>query len=321
MADQSIVELRAELAATKAALAAEQERSAVLLEDAASATGMPADSQGDAPAPSRETPIFVTPARRIDKFKGQPGDATVYEWVADTRGVLATLNLPKRSQAAYVIENLSGRARQEIIGRGEETCKDPDAIFQVLLRVFGDGDSLPQIQQRFYSYRQGTHEDLVSCSLTLLSLYDRIVQWDPTFRLSREKAMKERLAEAVQDEGLRRELRRLNVESPDLRYFHFRDRALQWMGRTTTSQTRRDLTQQEMQLSETTDLHKVVAEQEKQLKALQAQLHTLSLSQRQPPPRQRLCWSCQSPEHLQRHCPRNNGARPPFDSRPRRPLN
>ena len=47
-------------------------------------------------------PIIVTPARRIDKFRGQPlkpGDATVHEWVADARGLLAT------SQPALHVES------------------------------------------------------------------------------------------------------------------------------------------------------------------------------------------------------------------------
>ena len=107
---------------------------------------------------SVERPIYVTPARRIDKFRGQPqkpGDATVYEWVADARGLLATVHtIPQESKAALLIDNLGGRARQEIVGRGTETSNSPDAIFKILLTVFGDGDLLPQLQQRFFSYLQ-----------------------------------------------------------------------------------------------------------------------------------------------------------------------
>ena len=58
---------------------------------------------------------------------------------------------------------------------------DPSQIFVMLLRVFGDGDSLPQQQQQFYSYRQKEGKDLVSCSLALVKIFDRMVQLDPTF--------------------------------------------------------------------------------------------------------------------------------------------
>ena len=245
-----------------------------------------------------KAPIFITPARRIDKFRGQtttPGDtATVYEWVADARSLLLARQIPLRGQAGVVLENLTGKdrqeiigrgdevmdfagkarqeiigrgdeimdlarkarqeiigrgdevmdfagkarqeiigcgdeimdfagkarqeiigrgdeimdlarkarqeiigrgdevmdlarkarqeiigrgdevmdlarkARQEIIGRGDEVMGDPEQIFQIMLRVFGDGDTLSQLQQRFFSYRQDTYEDLESCSLKLL---------------------------------------------------------------------------------------------------------------------------------------------------------
>ncbi len=43
--------------------------------------------------------------------------------------------------------------------------------------------------------------------------------------------MKGRLAEAVRDQGLARELHRLNIEAPGLTFFELRDRAVEWIGR------------------------------------------------------------------------------------------
>ena len=86
--------------------------------------------------------------------------------MADARGLLATVQtIPHESKAALLIDNLGGRARQEIVGRGTDTSNSPDAIFQILLTVFGDGDLLPQLQQRFFSYLQREGETLVTCSL------------------------------------------------------------------------------------------------------------------------------------------------------------
>ena len=45
--------------------------------------------------------------------------------------------------------------------------------------------------------------------------------------------LKDRLAEAVRGEGLRRELRRLNTENAGLSYFDFRDRGDKWKGKGT----------------------------------------------------------------------------------------
>ena len=82
-------------------------------------------------------------------------------------------DLKKKTDRPFLLEHLAGEARREILGRGNEIKSNPDQIFAVLLRVFGDGDSLPQLQQQFFSYRQKEGEDLVSCSLHLVRLFDR----------------------------------------------------------------------------------------------------------------------------------------------------
>ena len=135
---------------------------------------------------------------------------TVQEWVADIKGHLASRQLPPSDQAAFILDHLVGKARQEILGRGDEVSRDPKRILDILTRVFGDGDTLPLQQQRFFAYRQ-SKEDLLSCSLALVALYDRIFEQDPSFRSCHNSSRKGRLAEAVEDEGLRRELRRLNM--------------------------------------------------------------------------------------------------------------
>ena len=321
--------LRDELEMTRATLVAERERSAALMENAAAA--LMANAAEPAPAPriaadsagedessrfgiNPEAPIFITPARRIDKFRGQttaPGDtAAVYEWVADARGLLLARQIPLRAQAAVVLENLAGKARQEIIGRGDEVMGDPEQIFQILLRVFGDGDTLSLLQQRIFSYRQDANEDLVSCSLALLQLVSRICQWDPSFDVNRDRMLKDRLAEAVRDESLRRELRRLNVEAPDLGFFLLRDRALQWLGGSTSTSTRQktEVTHQQIHVGDT-DLKALVEKQGETIKQLQAELRNIKLSTSSVPVSSpsRLCWTCSSPQHFQRNCPHFTG--------------
>ena len=115
--------------------------------------------------------------------------------------------------------------------------------------MFGNGDSLPQLQQRFFTYQQA-NEDLLTCSLTLVALYDRIGDQDASFKACRDSALKGRLAEAVNDEGLRRELRRSNMECPELSFFDARDRPMEWLGtaeRSRPKQGIREISSQETQ--------------------------------------------------------------------------
>lgn len=148
------------------------------------------------------------------------------DWIADACAACESRGLNKKDQATYLIEHLGGDARLEVLGRGEALKSDPAQIYAVLLRVFGDGDSLPQQQQLFYSYRQKEGESLVSCSLALVKIFDRITRVDPSFVPGRETQLKNRLAEAVTDESLRTELRRLNTEHPELSFFDVRDHVM-----------------------------------------------------------------------------------------------
>ena len=68
---------------------------------------------------------------------------------------------------------------------------------------------------------------MVACSLVLVSLFDRMQRLDATFAPSMQKIPKGCLAEVVKDESLGRELKRLNMEAPDLDFFDFLDRVLQ----------------------------------------------------------------------------------------------
>ncbi|XP_033112151.1 uncharacterized protein LOC117113037 [Anneissia japonica] len=125
------------------------------------------------------------------------------DWVADVRAQLELRLLTPKAAAAFVKENLAGYARKEINGRGKEVGEDAEKILAVLLRVFGDGNTLPQLQQRFFSYKQMPQQDLLSCSLELVSLYDNIVSLDGAYSACRESSLKSRLAEAVVDENLK----------------------------------------------------------------------------------------------------------------------
>lgn len=177
-------------------------------------------------------PVVVVPGHKIEKFRDRPersSDTPVREWVADIRSQAEARRLSKQEFSAFVLSNLGGKARQELMGRGEEIRNNPDEILQVLLTVFGDDDRLPLLQQRFYAYKQTT-EDLLTCSLELVDIYDRITEKDPTFKAYREPSLKGRFTEAVRDENLRRELRRLNEELPGLSFFELRDRAIRWFG-------------------------------------------------------------------------------------------
>ncbi|XP_071797656.1 uncharacterized protein [Asterias amurensis] len=258
---------------------------------------------------SKPHKVFYTSGRRLDRFRGKPEkttDPSILERVSDVTGQIAARELKGKDAVAFVIDHLAGKARQEILGRG--SCDDPEAIFKVLLKVFGDGNTLPQLQQKFFSYCQGPNDDLLTCSLELVELFNSMVRLDESFSAVRQKTLKGRLAEAVTDEGLKRELRRLNIDSPALSFFDARDRAIEWLGTTHVS-AQKVATVQEVKAA-SPDVRALLEMQSKQLQQQQQQINTLikALNGDRPRPRwsqqnPRRCYNCQSPGHLQRNCP------------------
>ena len=181
----------------------------------------------------------------------------------------------------------------------------PDEIITVLFKVFGDGDNLPMLQQRFYAYQQ-REEDLISCSLNMVELYDKIVQLDPSFAACRDASLKGRFADAVNDEGLKRELRRLNIETPGLKFFELRDRAVHWIGRLATD--KKSVINQEVQSAckeeedPTSDLLEVVKRQEALIEKQQQQINSILSKPNNKSGKPRQCWNCGSTNHLRRNC-------------------
>ena len=112
---------------------------------------------------------------------------------------------------------------------------------------------------------------------------------------------------------LRRELRRLNMEPPALGYFELRDRTLQWLGSGARPQrSRQGASRFEVKVDEGEYLRGIVNKQAEKLRFLEEQLNNFMLPTRgYAGPRRRsdgprLCWQCQSPEHMKANCPRQS---------------
>ena len=183
---------------------------------------------------SEQTKILVSSNRKIDRFKDKPvhaSDPTIEEWIRDVECQLCTRKLEGEPAVLFVLDHLAGKARLEMLGRFENASKtNVQDIFEALRKTFGDGDTKPQLLQKFFSYTQQPNEDLVTLSLKLLEMFDRIAKDDSNFSTSKSVILKDRLAEAVRDEGLKRELRRLNTENSTLSFFKLRDRGDKWLG-------------------------------------------------------------------------------------------
>ena len=98
-------------------------------------------------SPPRATPdqsmsrtLYISSGRKLERFAGRPekaGDPSAKGWIEDAQMVMASKSLRGDEQAAFLMEHLAGKARREILGRGEDVSTCPNKIFQVLSKVFG----------------------------------------------------------------------------------------------------------------------------------------------------------------------------------------
>ncbi|XP_048256614.1 uncharacterized protein LOC124131552 [Haliotis rufescens] len=260
--------------------------------------------QEDALAARINKPVVLSTGRQIARFKdkaSEPGDVSLEEWISDVRCAAETRKLKTEDFAVLLCENLGGRARQEILARGSDIRNSPTNIIRILRKVFGDGCDLPSAQHRFYSYRQSSGQDLVTVSLDLIDLYDKIIEIDPTFSGMKESALKGQLAEAVQSDVQKRETRRLTIEHPSMSFLDLRDRLIEWLGNTPLKEKNVHYQEHRANFEDVLKRQEaMIEEQQKQIQEL------LTINAR---PRTRACWECGEEGHMRRDCPNRSAPR------------
>ena len=97
--------------------------------------------------------VLVSQGCKVPVFWDSPktsSDPFIEDWITDVEWHIASCNLTGLTATAFVVEHLSGKARQEILGCG--LAKDtPEHIFKVLKTIFGDGLNLGQLRSLFFS--------------------------------------------------------------------------------------------------------------------------------------------------------------------------
>ena len=179
--------------------------------------------------------IQRTPVARLSKFLGRPkkvGDPTVDEWVEELEAFCRQSGIEGRDKVATLLDHLGGVAKEEIACCPPGDRGDYAKLLGILRARFGPQESVQSLNAAFYARHQQEGETLTDFSRALMLFYNRVEaaaadpQESEALTRLREKALREQFVKGVAHPNVRRELRKLDMECPDLNFFEFRDKSL-----------------------------------------------------------------------------------------------
>jgi len=162
--------------------------------------------------------------RKIEKFNAK---IDVDEWVQNVKLYVNKKFESELEKVSFIIDHLQEDVKIEIKLEIDPFKSTSNELLQLLTEIYGIKKTLLELNQEFYARKQETGEPLLSYSHELMNILVLLQKISPD-KLNTDNMMKQRFAEGVQDMTLRRELRRLNRESTQFKFFELRDLAIVW---------------------------------------------------------------------------------------------
>ena len=310
------------------------------VQDQAKASASTVRTSSSIPPQTAAPTVYVSRDRRLPKLRGpkqKVDDPDVDDWVLDMEDAVSSRPMKPKEAVEFIMDHLAGEAKAEIRHRPASVRDDPKELLAILQEVFGDKRALSNRYEAFYRRQQGPGESLLDYSIALLKAWGRVEKdmRPGDTKGDKEQLLKDRLAEGVRDEALRRELRRLNMDLPQSTFWQFRDRALKWLGAPKEPEVTASVKEAKTSAKDS-DLLELLKKQQEQLAALSEEVKKLGQIKENKPGRAdnvsmrgrgrgrgrggdanrgrgfnqqgaRVCFRCQSPTHFIQECPQAQG--------------
>lgn len=183
--------------------------------------------------------VYVTKeGKKIPKLKGTPKsdeDIDVEEWLDDVKRHIDSRSYTAKEKFDFIMEHLEGPAKWEIRFRFSDKTPDAVTVLETIGQVFGVPDSVTRLQELFFRRNQRDGEGILDYSLALMRLLDKVVKKDSSCIAQQDRFLKGKFTEGVKEESLRRHLRTVNSEKPELAFWELRDKAIKWIGEDVSS--------------------------------------------------------------------------------------
>lgn len=147
------------------------------------------------------------------------------DWLEDARD--ATLTMEDEEAAAFIRRHLEGPAREEVTCQDSAVQRNPVRLFQTLMIAFAERQTAAALRCRLYDRVQGKRETLMDFARALSCLVKRLSRKDT--KVDENQVLCEVFVQNVRDRNLRRELRRVVRDRPDIGFMDLRACALEWV--------------------------------------------------------------------------------------------
>ena len=186
--------------------------------------------------------VHVHRERPFPSFDGFQPD--FMEWMEEV--VRYICNLPEEEGLNFLMDHLTGIAREEVTLRSPGERRTPLQVFGILRATFQEAvtQSAAVLKKEFYNRTQGPGETLMTYSLELMKAFRRASQADGKLNEDRDDLLKGAFEVGIRDPNIQREVRRVTREKPHLHFTELRDEILHWVGREEAMPTRRTASSQ-----------------------------------------------------------------------------
>lgn len=175
--------------------------------------------------------VYVPRERKCAKFTGKLSTdlLTVDQWVKEARRCLEARPMSDAEQVLFLYEHLDGGAKAEVDFHDSSHRNTAEKIFKILTDNFSCSKSYVAAQLSFFQRHQKEGEPLRDFSHALKTLMDAVKKKTPGGLLNSDRVLRDQFAEGVNDDMLRRELKRRLALDSDMDFLTLRGVAIKWL--------------------------------------------------------------------------------------------
>ena len=183
-----------------------------------------------AAAPVQTQFVYVPRERKCPKFSGilSVDLLTVEKWIEEAHKCLAVRPMSQAEQILFLCDHLDGGAKAELDFHCPTDKNSSEKIFSILAENYSCSQSYVAAQLQFFQRSQREGESLRDYSHVLKSLMDVVIRKTPGGIPTSDQLLRDQFTEHVNDDMLRRELKRSVSQDSTMSFTMLRSIAIRW---------------------------------------------------------------------------------------------